>query len=525
MEFKHIVQGGLRQLSLWIVDGWYSDVHVEGASNVPKTGPLILAATHHNEIVDVAVLSARIPHERPIGYWAKSSMFKHPFTKFWMENSGALSVTRNPNYVETSNASTSDTSSNGGLFKDTVKALSQGQVIGIFPEGTSYTLPAIAQVLPGAARAAIEYARSVRREKLEGMKSDRERQIYLNGVGRHGEVTGLRIVPVGIVYEDKERYMSRVCVGFGEPIDVDKYTQELFQEGISHADAAKCVVKKLNAELERRLLALTVNAPDWGTFYAAQMAMKILWGDEENVPLETWVKIMQSLVDMFSSDPKLDSVRKALVRYHALLYYTGIDHAILEEVLPLSPTSANLTYPLLWDTFAKIAVGFPVALAQFFAFLPAFFFHVPGYITALSAVRMLSGPGEAETKAEYGAAGGGIGIGLTVLVSLVWLMRRLMTFGKLILGRALPCSLSMQELQKYNIRPPPSVNVFIKNDQSSAVRATKRPPPITPHKLVQEMLLARLQAHISLGNYMRHSDSKETTFLLSQGGRVPFVVA
>lgn len=127
-----------------------------------------------------------------------------------MENSGALSVTRNPNYVETSNASTSDTSSNGGLFKDTVKALSQGQVIGIFPEGTSYTLPAIAQVLPGAARAAIEYARSVRREKLEGMKSDRERQIYLNGVGRHGEVTGLRIVPVGIVYEDKERYMSRV---------------------------------------------------------------------------------------------------------------------------------------------------------------------------------------------------------------------------------------------------------------------------------------------------------------------------
>lgn len=104
-------------------------------------------------------------------------------------------------------------------------------------------------------------------------------------------------------------------------------------------------------------------------------------------------------------------------------------------------------------------------------------------------------------------------------------MRRLMTFGKLILGRALPCNLSMQELQKYNIRPPPSVNVFIKNDQSSAVRATKRPPPITPHKLVQEMLLARLQAHISLGNYMRHSDSKETTFLLSQGGRVPFVVA
>lgn len=42
MQFKHVVERGLRQLSLWIVDGWYSDVHVEGASNVPETGPLIL---------------------------------------------------------------------------------------------------------------------------------------------------------------------------------------------------------------------------------------------------------------------------------------------------------------------------------------------------------------------------------------------------------------------------------------------------------------------------------------------------
>jgi hypothetical protein len=50
---------------------------------------------------------------------------------------------------------------------------------------------------------------------------------------------------------------------FGEPIDVDQYTPELFKEGVSHADAAKSVVKKLNAELERRLLALTINAPDW----------------------------------------------------------------------------------------------------------------------------------------------------------------------------------------------------------------------------------------------------------------------
>jgi glycerol-3-phosphate O-acyltransferase/dihydroxyacetone phosphate acyltransferase len=83
-------------------------------------------------------------------------------------------------------------------------------VIGVFPEGTSYTLPSIIQVLPGAAWAAVEYVRQARRDKLEGMKSGKERLVYLKGVGRHGEMTGLEIVPVGIVYEDKKQFMSRV---------------------------------------------------------------------------------------------------------------------------------------------------------------------------------------------------------------------------------------------------------------------------------------------------------------------------
>lgn len=32
----------LRKLSAWVIGGWYSEVHVEGAENVSKTGPLIL---------------------------------------------------------------------------------------------------------------------------------------------------------------------------------------------------------------------------------------------------------------------------------------------------------------------------------------------------------------------------------------------------------------------------------------------------------------------------------------------------
>jgi glycerol-3-phosphate O-acyltransferase/dihydroxyacetone phosphate acyltransferase len=105
---------------------------------------------------------------------------------------------------------TSAASTQEELFRDTSLALSQGEVIGVFPEGTSYTLPSIAQVLPGAAWAAVEFVRSIRREKLEKMTTERERLVYLRGVGRDGEKTGLKIIPVGIVYEDKRKFMSRV---------------------------------------------------------------------------------------------------------------------------------------------------------------------------------------------------------------------------------------------------------------------------------------------------------------------------
>jgi len=60
-----------RKVSEWTLGGYYSQVDVEGADNVPKDGPVIMcveaniprykltfrsAATHHNEIIDIATL-------------------------------------------------------------------------------------------------------------------------------------------------------------------------------------------------------------------------------------------------------------------------------------------------------------------------------------------------------------------------------------------------------------------------------------------------------------------------------------
>jgi glycerol-3-phosphate O-acyltransferase / dihydroxyacetone phosphate acyltransferase len=80
----------------------------------------------------------------------------------------------------------------GGLLNRLV-GMFPDRVIGIFPEGTSYTEPCIVQVKEGAAWVALEYSRWMRE------KGDRD-----------GEP--IRVIPVGIAYTDKTQYLSRVSI-------------------------------------------------------------------------------------------------------------------------------------------------------------------------------------------------------------------------------------------------------------------------------------------------------------------------
>ena len=121
-------------------------------------------------------------------------------------SSGAIPVARNPNSTPESSSGpgsapspppTHKNGANDALFRETFRALESGEVIGVFPEGTSYTAPGIAQVKDGAARAALEYVRWARETG-----------------GGQGSKPGLRIVPVGIVYTDKSQYQSGVSVAW-----------------------------------------------------------------------------------------------------------------------------------------------------------------------------------------------------------------------------------------------------------------------------------------------------------------------
>ncbi|KAK7033112.1 glycoside hydrolase family 5 protein [Favolaschia claudopus] len=538
----HAVYRILRKVSDYALETYYSEVYLEGLQNVPKDAALIVTPCHHNELIDVATLAATIPHRRKVFCWAKSTTFKVPVLGWILASSGAIPVRRNPDKADAG-------TSNAALFAATTAALARNQVIGVFPEGTSYTEPAIAQIMSGAGWATLEFMRSQHENNKAG---------------------SVLIVPVGIVYTNKSKFRSRLRVQYGSPIDAASYiSPSLFEN--ADAEAERAVVKIIMKEVETQLVNMTINAPDWETLYAARMARDILWTDERNVKLKDWVVVNQTLIKLFSpsEDPELTTTKRALTKYLSLLQHTRITHAQLRDLKPHSKPSGS-TF-----VFRFIALALRTLLnPSFLLFIPPFIAHIPAYLFAWLGSR-LAPPGEEESPAQFkvilGGFGAGLGAGIssfvitalarrldTPLLKLalklagirrffLWvftawfLMKwhwalvdgnykrfRLLLAAFKILGSELQpksWALAPRELGPYETPPPPAANPFLKKNVGSNALGPKawlkaQPPPVPARRMISHLLLAREAALMSLRRSLGNAETADRRALVDLGGEV-----
>ncbi|EIW55730.1 glycerol-3-phosphate-1-acyltransferase [Trametes versicolor FP-101664 SS1] len=415
-----LVYRGLRQVSDWALR-FYSEIYVDGQENVPLDGPLIITPCHHNELLDIATLSVTIPHGRPVCFWAKSSMFKNPLARAILLSSGSIPVARNPNSApaaaDSEQPAQPQTSVHEALFRGTFKALDREEVIGVFPEGTSYTEPCIVQVKDGAARAALEYVKWAKETK-------------------GGQAKKLQIVPVGIVYTDKSQYQSRVCVRWGKPIDVEAFAQEKLSadSALSTELDSRPLIKALSTEIEKRMLDLTINAPDWDTLYAIEAARDILWDDKERLDASHFVWMSQNLISLFTDPNAAPSVTKAkqsLLKYHSLLSYSNISHSSLWGII-LDP-SVHPTRAGALGIFARQVLT-TVLHPRFILFLPTFVLHAPAYATGLLADRLFRTRDWEETRAQFKAIFGGVAASAAYAGVTAFIVRRLVEGSPGVLG-------------------------------------------------------------------------------------------
>lgn len=216
----------LRAFGLVLIDLFYRVIALTGRERVPAGGPLVFVANHPNGLLDPLV--ARVALGRPLAFLAKSTFFRNPVGRAAMAAFSAIPVYR-PRDGE-------DTAKNDETFRRCRELLAGGGSLMLFPEGTSHSDPAMKPLKTGAARIAI----------TSGLEA-------------------LRIVPLGLLYEDKGVFRSRVAVQVGEPIAVapflaapggdERERVQALTEAI-HGALSKVVLEADSDELWRGFLAV-----------------------------------------------------------------------------------------------------------------------------------------------------------------------------------------------------------------------------------------------------------------------------
>jgi 1-acyl-sn-glycerol-3-phosphate acyltransferase len=223
---------------------FYRRLDVVAGERIPATGPLVVAANHHNSLVDAMLLLAVVP--RRLRTLANAPLFRHPLIGPFLRLVGALPVHRRQ---EAGN----DPARNAELFAATTATLGNGGAILIFPEGRTQPEPVLLALRTGAAR------------------------MLLSAEDAFGSAPVV-LLPVGLVFHEPGTFRSgRALVLVGSPVATDD-ARVLAASGASE-EAARLLTDRLTAALR----ALIVEADDRATLRLLGLVEE-LWSEEGGEP-------------------------------------------------------------------------------------------------------------------------------------------------------------------------------------------------------------------------------------------------
>lgn len=213
LGMRALLDSVLSGLARVLTGVYFRSVEMQGAERIPRGVSLLIVANHVNSVVDPMLLMAFVDGRAHM--LAKSTLWSHPVMGPLLVLAGALPVYRQQDAGE-------DAAKNLGTFARCRQELSRDGSIALFPEGTSHNHPYALPLKTGAARIALETL-------------------------AHSPSNGLCILPVGLVYEAKDRFRSRVLLNVGEPIDP---VAEALPFAVDSRDAVRVLTERIALSLE-----------------------------------------------------------------------------------------------------------------------------------------------------------------------------------------------------------------------------------------------------------------------------------
>ena len=200
---------------------FYSSIEIIGRERIPANGPVILAASHHNALVDALIAGWIAP--RRVTLTAKATLTDNVLLRWLFRLVGVVPLRRAKDETAKTEGATPDVQRNASAFIYILDVLEKGGMILIFPEGISHSNPELAPLKTGASRIALE----ARDKRAAG---------------------NLQIIPLGLNFEDKGNPGTAVLAEVGEPISLDSL--------------GEITVDNLTALIAKRLAVVSLKKPE-----------------------------------------------------------------------------------------------------------------------------------------------------------------------------------------------------------------------------------------------------------------------
>jgi glycerol-3-phosphate O-acyltransferase/dihydroxyacetone phosphate acyltransferase len=317
----------------------------------PVSGAAMLLPNHANALLDPAVIWATAG--RDVRFLAKSTLFDGPLRPL-VAGSGAIPVYRKLDQGV-------DVSKNTETFAAVDAALAAGDAVCIFPEGVSHSTGRLVPLRTGAARMALSAERAG---------------------------TRIAMVPVGLNFERKTAFRSRVTVVYGQAFACGDLS-----DATAHPEAVRELTDRI-AERMRRLLIEAESKTDVAIvdrvdrMYAAARGR----GGDPQERIERRRIIAAGIERLRAADPRrYDELLLRLRRYHERLQRFGLRDRHLDWTV----SSGDATRFALREILAALVL-LPLAAAALIMFA------VPYRLTGYGARGFTKEPDVAATAKVVG---------------------------------------------------------------------------------------------------------------------------
>lgn len=308
----------LRGLLRLAISVFFRRVEVVGLEHVPRKGPVVFCGNHPNSLLDPVLITTTCG--RIVHFAAKDVLFRSRVLRFFLNALGAVPIKRRRDH------SGKDVS-NVSAFEALFDVLAEGRSMGIFPEGISHDSTQLADLKTGAARIAL-------------------------GAGERHAGLKVNLVPCGLTYVTRNRFRSCVLVQYGEPIEVDEARMA------AYADDERETVRRLTADIDAGLRALTVNAEDWDTLRLLDGVRRLY--QPRRIKLEERIELARRFNREYprvKDEPEVVALMGRVRAYLDRLYTLGISDADLRrDIGVLEATWIAVRYGIFLFIWLPLAV-------------------------------------------------------------------------------------------------------------------------------------------------------------------------